>query len=176
MTTVSDGRSYDYHIARLLVLLRHFAPYGKKPLSGLTKLAKLDFLLRYPSFTDRLFLSRGVGWPLGAEPSDSERIAVESRMIRYKYGPWDDRYYLLLGLLAGTGLATVSVRGKTLSISLTDDGMRRALALAQTDEWSICDARSSVLKKVFDTTGTQLKNMIYDELPDVVDRAYWTEI
>lgn len=91
MTTVNDGRSYDYHIARLLVLLRYFAPYGKKPLSGLTKLAKLDFLLRYPSFTDRLFLSRGVGWPLGAEPSDSEQIAVESRMIRYKYGPWDLR-------------------------------------------------------------------------------------
>ena len=46
--------SRDYHIGRLLVLLRHFAPPDKRPMQGLTKLAKLDFLLRYPSFTDRL--------------------------------------------------------------------------------------------------------------------------
>jgi hypothetical protein len=160
----------------LLILLRHFAPEGKKPLVSLTKLAKLDFLLRYPSFTDILLASRGVAWPLGAEPTDSERDAVESRMIRYKYGPWDDRYYVLLGSLVGMGLARVSTKGKTLTISLTEEGANHALRLAETEEWNIIDSRAAVLKRVFDTTGTKLRNMIYEELPEVVDRPHRVEI
>ena len=123
MTNIGgDERSNDYHVARLLILLRHFAPEGKKALVGLTKLAKLDFLLRYPSFTDVLFGSRGVAWPLGAEPTDSERNAVESRMIRYKFGPWDDRYYILLGSLVGMGLASVATKGRALTVGLTEEG------------------------------------------------------
>lgn len=172
----SDARSYDYHIARLLILLRHFAPEGRKPLVGLTKLAKLDFLLRYPSFTDVLLASRGIAWPLGAQPTESERNAVESRMIRYKYGPWDDRYYVLLGSLVGMGLARVSTKGKALSVALTEEGTARAIRIAGTEDWNVLDSRAAVLKKVFDTTGTNLKNIIYKELPEVVNRAHRVEI
>jgi hypothetical protein len=174
--TASATSNYDYHIARLLVLLRHFAPHDKKPLRGLTKLAKLDFLLRYPSFTDILLATRNVPWPLGAEPTDSERNAVENRMIRYKYGPWDDRYYLLLGALVGMRLAQVSTKGKTAIIQLTEEGTSRAIEIAQSEEWSVLDSRAAVLRKEFDITGNKLRNIIYSELPEAVDRPYRVEI
>jgi hypothetical protein len=86
-----------------------------KPLEGLTKLAKLDFLMRYPTFTDQLLRGLGADWELGTEPTDSEELAVESRMVRYKYGPWDDRYYPVLGTLVGLGLAAVNKKGRTLA-------------------------------------------------------------
>jgi hypothetical protein len=168
--------SADYHIARLLVLLRHFAPASKKPLVGLTKLAKLDFLLRYPSFTDRLLSSRGASWPLGAAPIAAEFSAVESRMIRYKYGPWDDRYYSLLGCLVGMRLADVTTKGKALTIHLTTEGTIRATMLAENADWVIVDWRASMLKDYFDVTGSRLKEMIYRELPEVVDRPHRVEI
>ncbi|MFF2308499.1 hypothetical protein ACFVVP_39115 [Streptomyces sp. NPDC058128] len=60
---------------------------AKRSLDGLTKLAKLDFLLRCPTMLERLLVEQGEGWTTGAEPTSSERLAVESRMTRYKYGP-----------------------------------------------------------------------------------------
>lgn len=168
--------SRDYHIGRLLVLLRHFAPPDKRPMQGLTKLAKLDFLLRYPSFTDRLLQARAIAWPLGAEPTQSERSAVESRMIRYKYGPWDDRYYALLGSLVGLGLAVVNSNGKSLTMQLTDKGLQYAESIASSDDWFVVDSRAGLLKKMFDTTGSKLKDMIYQELPDAVDRLHRAKI
>lgn len=172
---MSRPGNIDYHVGRLLVLLRHFAPPGKK-LSGLTKMAKLDFLLRYPAFTDRIMLARGLGWTIGSEPTDAELQAVESRMIRHKYGPWDHRYYPLLGALVGLGLAEANSKGRSLEITLTETGLRRAIEIADQDEWVAIDARANLLKRHFDISGSKLKDLIYDELPEVVDRPHQVEI
>ena len=166
----------DYHLARLLILLREFGRPGTKGLDGLTKLAKLDFLLRYPTFTDRLLEERQAAWPLGSEPSYEETLAVESRMIRYKYGPWDNRYYPLIGRLVGYGLAEpIKGKGRT-SLRLTDKGAELADRISASEEWQIVAARSSMLKKRFNLSGSALKNLIYDSLPDAVDRPHWEEI
>ncbi|WP_328298928.1 hypothetical protein OG389_14690 [Streptomyces sp. NBC_00435] len=166
----------DYHLARLLILLREFGSPGSPGLDGLTKLAKLDFLLRYPSFTDKLLPTRNAQWPLGCEPSPDEREAIESRMIRYKYGPWDDRYYPLLGRLIGYGLAeTVNGKGK-VCIRLTETGEGFAGQLSSADEWAVVAARSSMLRKSFNLTGNRLKNLIYDALPETIDRPLREEI
>jgi hypothetical protein len=164
----------NYHLARIMLILRHFA--ANKPLTGLTKLAKLDFLLRYPTFTERLLSSRGLEWPEGTRPTQSERLAIESRMIRYKYGPWDDRYYSLLGTLVGLGLAEVHYEGPSLKVRLTTDGANRADQISNETAWQTTDLRIRVLRKTFNTTGTKLKSIIYEELPDVVDRPQRSEI
>ncbi|MFE7961612.1 hypothetical protein ACFU0X_00945 [Streptomyces cellulosae] len=166
----------DYHLARLLILLSYFGRPGSNGLDGLTKLAKLDFLLRYPSFTDRLLVGRNASWPLGCEPSSDELEAVESRMIRYKYGPWDNRYYPLLGKLVGCGLVeTVTGRGR-IAIRLTGPGAEIADSLARSDEWYVYAGRSEMLSKRFNLTGNKLKTMIYESLPEAVDLPYWGEI
>ncbi|GAA0335745.1 hypothetical protein NE235_14920 [Actinoallomurus spadix] len=173
---MSQQEEMNYHIARLLVILRHFGPTEKRPLKGITKLAKLDFLLRYPAFTDQIIANRGLQWPLGAEPSESEFKAVESRMIRYKYGPWDDRYYPLIGRLVGLGLAEVSKEKRALSIRLTDEGRARAESISRTREWLEVELRARFLRENLNLTGNRLKEIIYAELPDVVDRPHRVEI
>jgi hypothetical protein len=160
----------DVHSGRVLLLLRHFGPTADQPLDGLTKLAKLDFLLRYPVFTERLLIRRNQSWAIGTEPSRSEELAVESRMIRYKYGPWDDRYYPILGTLAGLSLMDVTKNGRSFRLSLTVQGRDLAQRLAAQDEWSTMDLRAEFLHHEFDMSGSKLKKLIYTELPDVVDR------
>lgn len=166
----------DDHLGRILILLRHFGSEAERPLQGLTKLAKLDFLLRYPVFTERLMDRRGLDWTLGAEPAEDERLAVESRMVRYKYGPWDDRYYPILGALIGLGFARVWRDKLTYRIALTAEGKAQADQLRLLDDWAAIDARSEFLATNFNLTGSRLKTMIYEELPDVVDRPLRTKI
>ena len=45
----SLDRNEDIHLARILVLLLSFKREDDAAIKGITKLAKLDFLLRYPS-------------------------------------------------------------------------------------------------------------------------------
>jgi hypothetical protein len=165
----------DYHIARLLILLLAFSPRGGT-LDGLTKLAKLDFLVRYPVFLERLMDARHLTWPAGLAPDQPERRAVESHMIRYKYGPWDDRYYVLLGGLVGRGLAEMVPAKGIISLRLTPEGRTLAEAIGVTAQWQVLAARSAFLKRHFDWTGNRLKEMIYAELPDVVQRPLRSKI
>jgi hypothetical protein len=51
-----------------------------------------------------------------------------------------------------------------------------ASMLAQTDEWAVVAQRTALLKKHFDKSGSALKTLIYDRLPDAVDRPLRTEI
>src|SRR4051794_14211516 len=87
--------------ARLLLLINAFTT-ATRSLEGRTKLAKLDFFLRYPAFFERALGIRSAGATV--EVAASERHNVESRMVRYRYGPWDPAYFALLGSLIGRGL------------------------------------------------------------------------
>jgi hypothetical protein len=154
-----------YHEARVLILICQFTEPGH-PLRGLTKLAKLDFLLRYPVMAERL-LPEGAQWPETA-PSADEREAVESRMVRYKYGPWDDRYYPILGALVGKRLATFVRVDLAMEVTATDTGRTVAAQLADRPPWTIVSQRARFLRQFFDLPGSQLKELIYTKLPDVV--------
>lgn len=161
----------EYHLARLLILLSYFGRPNSSGLHGLTKLAKLDFLLRYPSFTEKLLPDRNANWPLGCAPSDDEREAVESQMIRYKYGPWDDRYYPLVGRLVGCGLAeTLRTRGQ-VAIRLTEHGTLMADGLARSEDWHVLAGRCEMLSKRFNLSGNRLKSLINESLPKAADRS-----
>jgi hypothetical protein len=166
----------DYHLARVLLLICTFAgPRGR--LDGLTKLAKLDFLLRYPTFLERLLPHGADDWTATTKPSNSERIAVESRMVRYKYGPWDDRYYPIIGALVGRGLVT-SHRRQRGQLALRPTAVGRSLAARLTADpaWGRIAARCALLREHFDIPGSRLKDLIYRQLPEVVERPYLTEI
>lgn len=163
-----------YHQARLLLLINAFSS-PDRPLAGLTKLAKLDFLLRYPVMAQRL-LPEDTSWPQGLEPTWDEQHAVESKMIRYKYGPWDDRYYPLLGALVGRQLAVFAGQDRAFAIYCTARGQHAAQALANDPEWRIVDQRTHFLRLHFDLGGQVLKDLIYAKLPDVVALPMRSEI
>lgn len=155
-------------LGRLLVLLRAFGGRnGHQPVQGLTKLAKLDFLLRYPAYLERALAARGV---LAQEPKveDHERNSVEAHMVRYRYGPWDHRYRRFLNTLVGLGLVHVESDKRTVVIRLSEEGKKAAETLARDPAYGTIAARASLLKRHFDIGATSLMEFIYATFPEVV--------
>lgn len=156
--------------ARLLLLISGFTT-PRKSLEGRTKLAKLDFFLRYPAFLHRAMKIAG-------RPEEIEGQAdmdIETRMVRYRYGPWDPAYFALLGRLIGKGLVAPVPVKRGIGYRATDKGKSVARRLAETDEWREVAETVKVLRSNFDYTGSHLKNFIYSHFPEVTD-AEWGDV
>lgn len=98
--TIADlDESPELHVARLLVLIDAFSEGDQiGAIEGLTKLAKLDFLLRYPVMLERALDAKKQSIR-NVQLEDYERYSVESQMVRYRFGPWDHRYREFLNIL-----------------------------------------------------------------------------
>lgn len=167
-----ERRDLEYHQARVLLLLAAFSGTRGK-LDGLTKLVKLDFLLRYPAFLERVLPGGAGDWTDETRPTTVEREAVESRMVRYKYGPWDDRYYPIVGALVGRGLAEYAESSRdNLALRPTAAGRALARTLAVDPQWVVISARCALLRQHLNLSGNRLKNLIYERLPDAMDRPH----
>ena len=155
--------------SRLLLLIDGFTS-ARSGLEGRTKLAKLDFFLRYPKFLKRALAERhpNLTFDLGEEEEDN----FETRMIRYRYGPWDPAYFALIGSLIGKGLVQPVPGRNGSELRTTEIGRRLASAIAAEPEWTPIADRVAILKKHFNQTGNSLKNFIYGHFPEVT-KATW---
>lgn len=165
-----------FHMSRLLVLIDVFT--GDKfagSVQGITKLAKLDFLLRYPSNLERALEAKGVNRGL-AVVKEYERNNVESAMVRFRYGPWDFRYRRFLNLLVARGLVHLYVSGRTVHISSTESGHTIAQKLVRSDDFADLTARCRLLKTHLDIGGTTLMRFIYEHFPELANLRYGAQI
>jgi hypothetical protein len=154
------------HLGRLLLILRALAAHDpERPIEGLTKLAKLDFLLRYPTYLERALEARHVS-VRSVATEDHEKRSVESAMVRYRFGPWDERYRRFLNLLSAKGLIRVAVEGRKVVIVLTEKGVETANQIASQESFQQLDHRAQLLKN-FDLTATNLMRFIYDTFPEI---------
>lgn len=168
---VSLDRDEDVHLARILVLLAAYKQAEGPAIRGITKLAKLDFLLRYPSALRRALEARGVS--SGKIPVDDyESLTVEARMIRYRYGPWDHRYRRFLNILSAKGLITIRAGKKTVTLDLTEQGERVATALAEGPAFSRVRVRAGLLKTHLDLGATRLMEFVYEHFPELESLEY----
>jgi hypothetical protein len=155
--------------ARLLLLIDAFtAP--NRTLQGRVKLAKLDFLLRYPQYARRALAARGR--PTGDQP-EADEDNIEGKMVRYRYGPWDPAYYALLGSLLGRGLIEAVPQGRYTGLRTTAAGGALAATIAGEPAWAPVADRARRLRTAFaDQTGTWLKEFVYETFPEVTG-ARW---
>lgn len=168
-----------YHAARLLLLIRFCGkPRTKQSqqlpgVKGRTLLAKLDFFLRYPVYLKKAaeILKRDFSdEDFGLVPDDETR-SVESRMVRYLYGPWDHIYYLTLAYLIGKELITVEIDRGTEIFRLTEKGQGIAKMLTQEPEYVDLARRADTAYHLFNPYGGgRLKDFIYTHFPEVVNR------
>jgi hypothetical protein len=157
--------------ARLLLLVDAFSG-GGGALQGRVKLAKLDFLLRYPHFFRRALLARGRAVP---DTPGVDEDNIENRMVRYRYGPWDPAYYAILGSLLGRGLIETVPEGRYTGLRTTSAGAGLAADLAATPAWATVADHAQRLRGAFPTqTGSFLKSFIYEQFPEV-SQARWGE-
>jgi hypothetical protein len=167
-----------YHQARVLLLVTAVSQLKEHAhkLDGMTKLAKLDFLLRYPALAPDVLDRLDQADPrlhLSAYEA-SARTSVEAPMTRYKYGPWDDRYYAVLGALVGRGLIRYArARKGSMAVAPTPAGRQLAGQLAAGEQWrEIADRGAAIAEASSGLTGTALKDLIYDRLADLMDRPH----
>jgi hypothetical protein len=164
-------RDEDTHLARLVVLLKAFSRSDGPAIEGITKLAKLDFLLRYPSCLEKALIARGV--PIKNIPVDDfERLTIEARMVRYRYGPWDHRYRRFLNILAARRLVLVRTDGRTIQIDLTASGHSLAEALVQTPGFSRVYQRAMLLEKHLNLKARALMEFIYAQFPELTSLEF----
>lgn len=148
----------EFHAARILLLI--LVCGTKKKIEGLTKMAKLDFFVRYPAFFDHL---------TGASESDYSTSNIESPMTRYHYGPWDQRYYQVLSFLESRSLTTIVKVGSQVQIELTDDGQRLASELKKNIEFrELVSQMEEVKKALGGKSGSALKKLIYKSFDEEV--------
>ena len=168
INVLSDLEEMDeLHMARILLLLRAFGgKKGREPFDGLTKLAKLDFLLRYPCYLERALKSiiKDSTFKIAR---NYERTSIESQMMRYHYGPWDPRHRKTLNLLIAKGLAE-AVEGRPTYIKLTQKGVEISNILRTRESFEDTVNRAKLLSKHFNWTGTKLKKFIYNAFPEIV--------
>jgi len=151
----------EFHAARLLLLFAVCGTAGR--IDGLTKMAKLDFFVRYPAFF--VEVCEKLGMPVKAAPAST----VESAMVRHHYGPWDQRYYQILGYLEGRGLLQARQSGKPYSLLLTAAGKEAAMALRKNPAFSDLTEQMKQVKEVLGgKSGTSIKNLIYKTFRDEV--------
>jgi hypothetical protein len=163
---VTADEVVELHASRLLLLLKLCGVTKQGRIDGLTKLAKLDFFVRYPQAFNRVanHLEKKVA---------SATDIVESCMIRHHYGPWDKRYYQILPFLEARKLITVAKQDQTYSFELTDKGVQVANELGQRPEFAEQTEQMKRVKSVLGKkTGTTLKNLIYEVFKtEVADKA-----
>lgn len=147
----------EFHAARLLLLLRVCGKKGR--VDGLTKLAKLDFFVRYPDFFARA-AARLPSFP----PAEPRRHSSESLMVRHHYGPWDKRYYHVLAFLEARGLLQIDQGPhRCFGFALTAAGTSRATALQKDPAFRTLVDQMRLVKRAFGNwKGSRLKALIYD--------------
>lgn len=158
----------EFHAARLLLLMLVCGKKGK--IDGLTKMAKLDFFVRYPQFFETVCRKEGID-------VKSSREAVESNMVRYHYGPWDHRYYHVLAYLKARNLIEYNKDKTKIIISLTQFGKEQAEELKKSRAFkSIIYQMQQVSDILGKKSGTQLKKMVYENFDQEVAKLDLGEI
>lgn len=178
----SDNRRRLYRAtpeseARVLLLIDQFSRTARgreRFLEGRVKLAKLDFLIRYPRHFSRVIEACGAT-ATDLASLDKTDFPLDARMMRYRYGPWDPSYYAILGSLIGRGLVVVSpLAGRSgfgYRTSSLGEQVSNELRLDESFEQTV--QRLRLARKYLDKSGTTLKNYLY-ELPEIAD-ANWHE-
>lgn len=143
----------EYHTARILLLV-HLCG-SREQIHGLTKLAKLDFFVRYPSFFERAAAELQSSLTAGTS-------SVDSAMVRHHYGPWDPRYYQILAYLEARELIGISKVRRAFVFSLTQSGTSAARMLAAAPPYAEVVAHMKNVKLLLGgKSGDWLKNLVY---------------
>jgi hypothetical protein len=165
-------RDEETHLGRILLLLFAFdRESGAPAIEGITKLAKLDFLLRYPSYFEKAMLARHVSRKR-IHIEAFERKTVEAQMVRYRFGPWDHRYRRFLNLLAAKNMVRIDTNGKAVMLILTPVGKRNAERLSEENAFEPILDRARLLKEAIDIGPKDIMRFIYNTFPEISSLSY----
>ena len=156
----------EFHAARILLLLHNCNGI----IEGRTKLAKLDFFLRYPAAIKRVIDLRLIN----TSEMDLKQLiiipnSIESQMIRYRYGPWDPKYQIIIPFLQSLDLIQIHSR-RAETYTITERGKQAVIELIKDPSYQELDFRSKTVYQIFgEWAGSQIKKFIYDNFDEIVN-------
>lgn len=168
---LEPDNTLEFHAARLLLLIYYVGGPRTKRIEGRTKLAKLDFLIRYPTYLVEAARIKKIETAIVAP------TPPESRMIRYKYGPWDDKYYDVFAFLVAKDLVEIRpTKAKGDVFQLTDKGKQVVEELTGSEFDAIIE-RCKLARELFGgDAGSTIKDFIYTHFSSVIDRPLGAKI
>ncbi|MNK76461.1 hypothetical protein D3C87_960300 [compost metagenome] len=164
----------NLHMARLLLLMAAVSGRGVKPVDGITKLAKLDFLLRYPTCLERALHAVGQNADT-AIVQPFERSTIEAKMVRFRYGPWDPLYRRWLALLVAKRLVHVSAHGRTVILHTTELGRNAADTLAQDSALGDLAQRARLIGAAFGSYSGKALAAFFEQTFPEIESVKWGE-
>lgn len=161
----------ELNMVRILILIDKMA--GKnlnQTIDGINKLVKLDFLLRYPVALERALIRLKKEKDLfKIEIEEYERESVETNLMHFNYGPWDNRYRKFLTILEAKGLIAYIISGKTVKVSITHSGHKVVEEISNHPEFKSYLIRSGLIKKHFASfSPKKLVDFFYEVFPEMV--------
>ncbi len=168
-------RDRDYHEIRVLLLVNAVAHAHPTPghVDGLTQLAKLDFLLRYPGLANRALEELRTDDPrLHLSAPDAQN--PEAPMRRHRYGPWDERYYTVVGALISRRLLRPGDEGRSrVTLAPTPAGASVNERARATPPWRrVADRCSVIAEAAGHLSGNRLSLLIRAHLPQIDTRHF----
>ena len=167
---VQADDSIETHAARLLLLIRYAGGRNLR-IVGRTRLAKLDFFIRYPSYLKKAIEIRDADVELSGEVA-----SPDSEMIRYRYGPWDSRYYDIFALLVAKGFVSIDPSPKGDIFQLTSRGQFVTEELDSAEFAEVIERCTAVGALFHGDNGTTIKNFVYRHFPEVTANPLWKKI
>lgn len=164
----------EFHATRLLLLIKYCSTNEvdeeKASIKGRTKLAKLDFFLRYPTYLEQALDKKPFSnEEINLHLESYERQNIEATMIRYKYGPWDKKYYDVFAYLLAKGLIEISSIGGVDNFLITEQGEVIVELLSLERTYVSLIERCVIIKdSLAQKSGSWLKRFIYRNFPQIV--------
>lgn len=163
-------RDRDYHEVRVLLLVNAVVRAHPDPghVDGLTQLAKLDFLLRYPKLAIRTLTTLRSDDPR-LHLSSPDVQTPESPMRRHRYGPWDERYYTVVGALISRRLLKRGDGGRArITLAPTSAGVSTNEQAINAPPWRhVADRCSAIADAAGNLNGNRLSLLIREHLPEI---------
>lgn len=161
----------ELHLLRILILIDTLSGKNQtQEVDGINKMVKLDFLLRYPVALERALIYIGKNKDINKiEMKAFEKENVESQLMHFQYGPWDNRYRRFLTILESKELITLSVKGQTVKIGITNSGHQVVKKTVDLPEFQDYIVRSKLIKSNFNKLSPKaLIDFYYNVFPEMV--------
>ncbi|MDQ0090114.1 putative type IV restriction endonuclease [Paenibacillus anaericanus] len=160
----------ELHIIRILVLIYTLIGAKKDKVTiELTKLAKMDFLLRYPSALDSALLN--LYKQKDVSITEAEKNNIETNILSFRFSPWSSDFRRLMVLLNAKSLIKWEQRGKYLDIYHTPKGIELFKEVLKFKEFESMIKQSQAIKtNISNLSGLKLDSLLSKVLTELTLR------
>lgn len=169
-----DSDDINY-LVRMLILIDTFAgKNGNGKIEGITKLAILDFLLRYPAALNKTLEEQEIQ---GNKKVNKKKFqlqsyevnSIDAKMMKFNFAPWDFKYRRIVSILKAKNLIKLQLEGKKNVLKITSKGSDTANKIKALKNYEYLIARCKIIKSVFGSwSQKKLIDMIYSTFPEIL--------